>query len=151
MYPSRQCEPEQGTFPKFPPHWPSISSRSSSPFVDQPSPHFYRPYTPLPLKWTVLPPVAVLCYWGLCRLLRYRRRNSIAARFKGRDPYSLSIDEAQWIVQELFQLEMPYLTRFSTAFALFRTYGILTISKILLKYVRHPRSVLSSRSLVIRG
>lgn len=73
----------------------------------------------------------------------------MAARFKGRDPYSLSIDEAQWIVQELFQLEMPYLSRFSTAFALFRTYGILTISKILLKY-DPPRSVLSSRFPLIR-
>ena len=71
-------------------------------------------------------------YWLLCRSLRWRLASSIANRFKGRDPYSLSVDEAQWVVQQLFRLEMPYFTRFSTAFALFRTYGILTISKILM-------------------
>jgi hypothetical protein len=73
-------------------------------------------------------------YWLLCRSLRWRLASSIAAKFKGRDPYSLSVDEAQWVVQQLFQLEMPHFSRFSTAFALFRTYGIPTISNLLLKY-----------------
>jgi hypothetical protein len=77
--------------------------------------------------------LVVLGYWGLCRSLRYRLINSIERKFKGRDPYSLSVAEAQWIIQQLFQLDAPYLSRFSTAFALFRTYGIPTIAEILVK------------------
>ena len=87
--------------------------------------------------WTI-GALVFIGYWLLCRSLRWRLASSIAKKFKGRDPYSLSVDEAQWVVKELFQLEMPHFTRFSTAFALFRTYGILTISNILLKYL--PRS-----------
>jgi len=83
--------------------------------------------------WTI-GAIVFIGYWLLCRSLRWRLQSSIAKRFKGRDPYSLSVDEAQWVVQELFQLEMPHFSRFSTAFALFRTYGIPTISNLLLKY-----------------
>ena len=77
--------------------------------------------------------LAALGYWGLCRSLRYRLINTIERRFKGRDPYSLSVEEAQLIIKQLFELDCPYLSRFSTAFALFRTYGILSIAQILIK------------------
>jgi len=83
--------------------------------------------------WRIAP-VILLGYWALCRCLRYRRRDYIANKFKGRDPYSLTVDEAQWILTQLGQHEMCKLARFSTAFALFRTYGIHTISAILMKY-----------------
>jgi phosphatidylglycerophosphatase A len=72
-------------------------------------------------------------YWGLCRTLRWRRITATQNKFKGRDPYSLTVDEAQSIVKQVFNLEMPYMARFASAFALFRTYGITTIANILLK------------------
>jgi phosphatidylglycerophosphatase A len=74
-----------------------------------------------------------LAYWALCRSLRYRRANLIANKFRGRDPYSLTIDEAQWIVDQITTKELSYISRFSTAFALFRTYGIVTIAPLLMK------------------
>jgi hypothetical protein len=95
--------------------------------------------------WTI-GALVFIGYWLLCRSLRWRLASSIAKKFKGRDPYSLSVDEAQWVVQQLFQLEMPHFSRFSTAFALFRTYGILTISNILLKYLPLNYSLLTSRT-----
>jgi hypothetical protein len=87
------------------------------------------------MEWSIwkIVSVALLLYWILCRSLRWRLATQIANKFKGRDPYSLSVAEAQWVVQQIFQLEMCYLSRFSTAFALFRTYGIVSISQILLK------------------
>lgn len=73
-------------------------------------------------------------YWLLCRFLRWRRAQHIANRFKDRDPYSLTIEEAQWVHQQIFCLEMSKISRFATAFALFRTYGIPSIAQILVKY-----------------
>jgi len=75
-----------------------------------------------------------LCSWViLCRSLRWNRLKSIQGKFHGRDPYSLTVDEAQWIVQQIGRYEMPEITKLATAFALFRTYGIVTIAEILLK------------------
>jgi len=88
------------------------------------------------MSWKFIALFGGLAYWGLCRVLRHRGLHSIQSRFRGRDPYSLSVDEAQWIIHQIFQWEMCYLSRFSTAFALFQTYGIQTISKILLTYPR---------------
>ena len=84
------------------------------------------------VTWKAASLVFVL-YWGLCRTLRWRRIRATLNKFKGRDPYSLTVDEAQWIIIQLCDFEMPYMTRFASAFALFRTYGITTIAKILLK------------------
>lgn len=83
--------------------------------------------------WTIVS-LTLIFYWILCRSLRWRLATQMANKFKGRDPYSLSVAEAQWVVQQIFQLEMCYLSRFATAFALFRTYGIVSISQILLKW-----------------
>jgi hypothetical protein len=85
------------------------------------------------LNWTFIG-IIFLGYWALCRTLRWRRLAFVRNKFKGRDPYSLTIDEAQWITHQFFQYEMPALARFSTAFALFRTYGIDSIAEILLQY-----------------
>jgi hypothetical protein len=82
----------------------------------------------------LLSTIFFLGYWVLCRILRWRRAAFIANKFKGRDPYSLNVDEAQWIVEQIVQLEMSKISRLSTAFALFRTYGITTIAELLLKY-----------------
>jgi len=76
---------------------------------------------------------AFIGYWILCRSLRWQKANEIANRFKGRDPYSLSVEEAQWVVRQIARLEMWKMTRLSTGFALFRTYGIKSIAEILLK------------------
>lgn len=95
-------------------------------------------------SWRLIGLVLLFCYWILCRTLRWQRANAIANRFKGRDPYSLTIDEAQWVVQQIARLEMSKLTRLSTAFALFRTYGIKTIAELLLKFPLFTRHISDS-------
>jgi hypothetical protein len=75
--------------------------------------------------------VFLFLYWLLCRSLRFRRRDHIANTFKGRDLYSLTIDEAQWILLQIVHSELPAMSRLGTSFALFRTYGICTIADIL--------------------
>jgi hypothetical protein len=82
--------------------------------------------------WQLLCSV-VFAYWVVCRSLRWKRANEIATRFSGRDPYSLTVDEAQWVVRQIARREMFKISRLSTAFALFRTYGIRSIAEILLK------------------
>ena len=86
------------------------------------------------MTWKTITLLAFLAYWALCRFLRYRRFHQIQRRFEGREKESLSVQEAQWVVEQILQLEMCYLVRLSQAFALFRTYGIPTISRVLLKY-----------------
>jgi hypothetical protein len=83
--------------------------------------------------WCEIIAITIFGYWVLCRCLRWKRAAYIANKFQGREPYSLSVDEAQWIVLQFFQYEMPLPSRFSTAFALFRTYGIDSIAKTLIK------------------
>jgi hypothetical protein len=75
----------------------------------------------------------VVGYWTVCRVFRWRTATFIANKFDGRDPYSLSTEEAHWIVRQLLDYEMCFIARFATAFALFRTYGIPTIATTLLK------------------
>jgi hypothetical protein len=97
----------------------------------------HLPSTMLSNPW-YLGIILFLGYWILCRTLRWRRAAFIANKFKNRDPYSLNVDEAQWIVEQIVQLEMSKISRLSTAFALFRTYGITTIAELLLKYAPSP-------------
>jgi phosphatidylglycerophosphatase A len=91
--------------------------------------------------------IVFLAYWAICRSLRYRRANHIASKFANRDPYSLTIDEAQWVVEQITTLEMSKLSRLATAFALFRTYGIVTIAPLLMKYPPFSHFVLRSLSV----
>ncbi|KAF2108532.1 hypothetical protein BDV96DRAFT_652783 [Lophiotrema nucula] len=75
-------------------------------------------------------PVYVL----LCRALRYRRRDQAYTRYpyKMRDDFAkMTTQHAHEILKYVFQLEFPFLVKKSLEFALFRTYGIPTISKLL--------------------
>jgi len=104
-----------------------------SPEALPPSPVLaHQPPMSLP-PWPQILALLVLGYWILCRSLRYRRANLIARKFAGRDPYSLTIDEAQWVVEQITAFEMPAISRFATAFGLFRTYGIVSIAPVLMK------------------
>ncbi|KAL5512765.1 hypothetical protein ACEPAG_3031 [Sanghuangporus baumii] len=99
--------------------------------------------------------VGIVLYLALVRLLRFQRvrtlkkkygygpsLNTIASdskvgnnspRIAGRPDVKLTLKEAQEITLDMNQLEMPALTRIASAFALFGTYSIPTISEILLK------------------
>ncbi|KAJ7902790.1 hypothetical protein B0H14DRAFT_2667697 [Mycena olivaceomarginata] len=74
-----------------------------------------------------------LVYLCVVRSLRWRRYNAIhkkySAKFRAK---ALTPEEAQEILQLSFMYDMPTLAEYSLAFALFKTYGIPTISKLLL-------------------
>ena len=79
--------------------------------------------------------VGSLTYLILVRLLRYRRLAQIQ-RLQAPDPAtygSMSLATAQHIVRSLGELEFPTLYEKALAFALFRTYGIPTISSTLVR------------------
>ena len=76
-----------------------------------------------------------LAYLLLVRLLRYRRRSRLE-RLQGPDAstYStMTFATAQHIVRELSELEFPFTYEKALQFALFRTYGIPSISRLLVK------------------
>ncbi|KAJ7475119.1 hypothetical protein B0H11DRAFT_2034174 [Mycena galericulata] len=108
---------------------------------------------PFPSQLSVFsyPKSAVVCAFGLVylcvvRSLRWRRYNAIhkkyAAKFHVR---TLTPDEAQEVVQLSFMYDMPTLSEYSLAFALFKTYAIPTISKLL-----SDTKQLGSQALVAR-
>lgn len=76
-----------------------------------------------------------LAYLLLVRALRYCRCSSIQAKFElnrtGSPP--MTLEAAQSILLELAELEFPFTFEKSLQFALFRTYGIPTISKLLVE------------------
>lgn len=92
--------------------------------------------------WTVAAG-ALFVYWLLCRSLRWHRVNKQNKKYKGRNRYSLSVDEARQIVNDVFDLESCYFATLGTAFGLFRTYGIPSIAELLIKYfsVAFPSSL----------
>ena len=66
---------------------------------------------------------AGVAYMALVRLLRYRKRNSIARQYpyKTRADFAkMTADEAQAILKQVFQVEFPFLTEKALQFALFR-------------------------------
>ena len=66
---------------------------------------------------------AGLSYLALVRMLRYRKRNSVARKFpyKTRDQFkNMTADDAQAIVKLVFEVEFPFLAEKSLQFALFR-------------------------------
>ncbi|KAF2185019.1 hypothetical protein K469DRAFT_726903 [Zopfia rhizophila CBS 207.26] len=76
----------------------------------------------------------LLAYLGLVKLLRYARSKSFAQRFGMLDRASyarLSAPEAQIILKDLKELEFPKFMGFSIIFVLFKTYGIPSISSLL--------------------
>ncbi|KAJ8117597.1 hypothetical protein OPT61_g1236 [Boeremia exigua] len=73
-------------------------------------------------------------YVALCRLLRYARRNKEHSRrpYQTREDFKKMTGEDAWqIVNYVQSCEFPWSTRMALSFALFRTYGIPTISKLL--------------------
>jgi hypothetical protein len=79
---------------------------------------------------------AGLAYLALVRALRYRKRDSVARKYPyktRKDFKNMTADDAQAIVRLVFETEFPFLAEKSLQFALFRTYGIPTISKLLNK------------------
>ncbi len=89
-------------------------------------------------RWSIyLPPIfplSLALYIILCSILRFQRRNAMQKKFNFPDRKSLSrmtnVD-AQAINAYLWELEFPKLYYTSTQFTLFKTYGIPTISELL--------------------
>ncbi|CAH0018899.1 unnamed protein product [Clonostachys rhizophaga] len=76
----------------------------------------------------------ILGYLLLVRALRFRRENAAKRKFKFTDRASLArmtSAEAQLILKYLATLEMPQLQFLSLQFGLFKTYGVESISKLL--------------------
>ncbi|KAI9764604.1 MAG: hypothetical protein M1840_008334 [Geoglossum simile] len=82
----------------------------------------------------ILPTTVVLAYLTAVRLLRYRRMRDIQRKYSytTRESFSrMTLDDA-WAVQvELSTLEFPRIYGVAIFFALFKTYGIPTISSLL--------------------
>jgi hypothetical protein len=70
----------------------------------------------------------IFIYLFLCRYLRFRRLKSILLKY---NHVQLDYRQAQDIVRVSTVFEMPYTINKSLNFALFRTYGIPTISRLL--------------------
>lgn len=107
----------------------------------------------------------VLGLWFRSRCTRWSVYNEVHHRFQGK--YSLSADgkdvngrphmnkagykgvrDAQYIVRQVTGKEMPFLFQKALEFALFRTYAIPTISKILLRTGNFVHADKSSRRYV---
>ena len=81
-------------------------------------------------------PLAILAYLLLCRLLRYAWMYRKHAQYPYKDRASfakMTMTDAQDIQWYLYQLEFPFTTQKALEFALFRTYGIPAISKLLVQ------------------
>lgn len=78
---------------------------------------------------------AFLLYVSVCSALRFQRVRSIQRKYPypDRASYAKMTTQHAWEIQKaLFSLEFPYIVDRAYQFALFRTYGIPTISKLLL-------------------
>lgn len=73
--------------------------------------------------------IAVI-YVSIVRILRYRRRKQVSNRFKD-NLTSMTLDDAFTIQRNLGQLEFPRIFSASLLFALFTTYEIPSISRVL--------------------
>jgi len=85
-------------------------------------------------SWTYFYPLLLLLYPTICALLRYNRLRTTLETF----PYttrrtfaSMTDKDAMRIQQIIGELEFPFTFEKALQFALFRTYGIPTISKLL--------------------
>ncbi|KAI1845509.1 hypothetical protein JX266_008367 [Neoarthrinium moseri] len=74
-------------------------------------------------------------YLALCQALRFQREKSMRRRYGFPDRASLrkmTVEDAQKIIKELASLEFPQMSETSLQFGLFKTYGVETISRLLL-------------------
>ncbi|KIX95377.1 uncharacterized protein Z520_08894 [Fonsecaea multimorphosa CBS 102226] len=81
---------------------------------------------------------AIVAYPFVCSALRFRRLKSLQAKYKYGTPEhpsyeGMTVKEAHDILKAVSDLEFPSLFEKGLQFALFRTYGIPTISELLVK------------------
>ncbi|KAL6713474.1 hypothetical protein ACLMJK_008939 [Lecanora helva] len=84
--------------------------------------------------WRLHLSICLLAYVLLVRALRHHREKSLVAKYApgGRESLrSMTADDAQAILKTLAELEFPKLYGLAMVVALFRTYGILSISSLL--------------------
>ena len=77
----------------------------------------------------------LLLYVATVKLFRFRRREAIKqkhAMLNRANFAHLTADQAQDVLQELVEMEFPKLMGFSIVFALFKTYGIPSVSSLLI-------------------
>ncbi|KAF2489011.1 hypothetical protein BU16DRAFT_600647 [Lophium mytilinum] len=105
-------------------------------------------------KWQCLSTLVVGGYLLLVRTLRYRRRDSVAARFRYPDRESwarMTLSDAHAIQLSLAELEFPQVFCISVFFALFKTYGIPTISGLLVATGQLSRPTTASKRAADTG
>ncbi|XXH05333.1 hypothetical protein Hte_011758 [Hypoxylon texense] len=86
-------------------------------------------------SWTQLLVPAGLAYLGLCRTLRFRREHALRRKFGYPDRASLArmtTEDAQQIIHFLSSWEFPLFNFLALEFGLFKTYGVESISRLLL-------------------
>lgn len=71
--------------------------------------------------------IAGVSYLALVRSLRWKRYNTIHAKYGGKIR-SLTTEEAQEVFHVAFHWDMPLLLYYSLAFALFKTYAIVRVT-----------------------
>ncbi|KIW91262.1 uncharacterized protein Z519_08158 [Cladophialophora bantiana CBS 173.52] len=81
---------------------------------------------------------AIVAYPLLCSALRFRRLKALQAKYKYGTPEhpsfeGMTVNEAHDILKAVSDVEFPTLFEKGLQFALFRTYGIPTISELLVK------------------
>ncbi|KAI0204391.1 hypothetical protein F4808DRAFT_340987 [Astrocystis sublimbata] len=110
------------------------TSFNISPSVLASLPTLHSPLT----SWQEYIAPAVLGYVVLCRALRYRGEQRLRRRIGfpdgcGREALSrMTNEQAQQIIKHLSSYEFPEFHRLSLEFGLFRTYGVESISRLLL-------------------
>ncbi|KAF3480136.1 uncharacterized protein GIQ15_05483 [Arthroderma uncinatum] len=75
-------------------------------------------------------------YLAAVQLLRFQRIRSLEKQYgyKTRESFAKMTDDEAWAIQRtMFMLEFPFFTFKALQFALFKTYGIPTISKLLVQ------------------
>ncbi|KAF4157660.1 hypothetical protein CNMCM6069_005434 [Aspergillus lentulus] len=96
--------------------------------------HILNQYTQHPWIYTV---ACLAAYLALTLSLRFQRLRSIKAKYRKystRESYASMTDHDAWAIQkQMLQLEFPFTALKALQFALFRTYGIPTISALLLQ------------------
>lgn len=79
-------------------------------------------------RWTTLVLPGFLIYLLLVRLLRYQRAKDLERQYSRQ---GMTTSDAQAILKDLTELEFPKFLGFSIIFALFKTYGIPSVSSLL--------------------
>ncbi|KAK0642985.1 hypothetical protein B0T16DRAFT_415046 [Cercophora newfieldiana] len=78
--------------------------------------------------------IAAFSYLILVRTLRYRRRDKVTRRYPTRESMAtMTLEDAYHIQADLGELEFPFFYNKGLFFGFFKTYGIPTISDLLIK------------------